>query len=173
MRLVNVAITRARGKVVVLADRNWLTANARREQNPLLWDLIADRPPAQRLPVEPPPTDGAARVESEIERLLFEAMGDHPQLQTVELQYRILDAEGAVVSRADFAFPGIRYAIYCDGAQWHLREARWHRDLSQRNKLTELGWTFSVYSGRDVKRDAPGCARQIAETLRQRLGDRP
>ncbi|MCI0612176.1 DUF559 domain-containing protein, partial [bacterium] len=73
------------------------------------------------------------------------------------------------VSRADFAFPEIKYAVYCDGKQWHLKEDRWQRDLRQRNKLTELGWIFLVFTGSEIYRNADECAAQVLKTYRKRL----
>lgn len=40
VRLVNVAITRARGKLILLADRKWYQMNVHRSENPLLWDIL-------------------------------------------------------------------------------------------------------------------------------------
>lgn len=40
MRLVNVAITRARGKLIVIADRTWCRESVARDENRLLWDLV-------------------------------------------------------------------------------------------------------------------------------------
>jgi superfamily I DNA and/or RNA helicase len=40
VRLVNVAISRARGKLIVLADVEWYRINMQREDNPILWDVV-------------------------------------------------------------------------------------------------------------------------------------
>jgi len=40
VRLVNVAVTRARGKVILLANREWHRNHASRQENPLLWDML-------------------------------------------------------------------------------------------------------------------------------------
>ena len=109
------------------------------------------------------------KTESPIETALFDAIATCPKLSTVKSQFVIRDRAGQPVSRADFAFEELRYAIYCDGRQWHCREDRWERDLRQRNKLTELGWVFSVFTGRDINRDAKGCAAQVLETYSARL----
>ena len=108
------------------------------------------------------------RTESPIEEALLTAMLRHQELISVETQYRIRDEQGRIVSRADFAFANIKYAVYCDGKQWHLREDRWHRDLRQRNELTALGWVFSVFSGKQINKDAEECAAQVLRTFRRR-----
>jgi very-short-patch-repair endonuclease len=166
LRLTTVAITRAKGKVVVIADRKWYQAGAKREDNPLLWDLIVG-PGINHIFVDPPSPEGSRgqNQESPIERALREAMSEHDVLSDIEQEFRIRDESGFVVTRADFAFPKFKYAIYCDGAEWHLKHDRWQKDLRQRNKLTELGWRFSVFPGRAILQDSKTCAVQVAKTL--------
>jgi hypothetical protein len=169
LRLVNVAITRARGKVVIIADRTWFQRVARREHNPLLWDLVVCAETDWHLRAAPP--IAASRVggcESPIEEALLAAMREHTALAGVVTQFEVRDEGGHLVSRADFAFPHLRYAVYCDGAEWHLRPDRWQKDWRQRNKLTELGWIFTVFTGTQVKRDPGGCARQVLMTYERR-----
>lgn len=173
-RLVTVALTRARGKCIILADRTWCADNVKREDNPLLWDVILGRSHAQPVIVTPAhqPLLGeglpSQRVESPIEQILLDAMLDYAELSEVKTQHHIRDGDGRIVSRADFAFPGIKYAVYADGAAWHLKHGQWQRDLRQRNRLTELGWTFSVFSGTDIKHNPEGCAQQVLATWRSR-----
>ncbi len=168
MRLVNVAVTRARGKVVIIADRTWMRNAFTSEQNQLLWDLTAGSGTDGVLVVNSPSGGPVQQhTESPIEKLLLDAMREHPELDGIKTQHRILDEGGALVSRADFAFPDIKYAVYCDGAQWHLREARWQRDIRQRNRLTKLGWAFSVFTGSDVTRRPAECAEEVLDTYRR------
>jgi very-short-patch-repair endonuclease len=174
LRLVNVAITRARGKLIVIADKDWCSRANIKTHNSLLHRLIFGSPAAPEIAVIPADEDASRRrsldrkTESPIEELLLDEMSRHEELAGVETQFLIFDDCGTIVSRADFAFPEVKYAVYCDGRQWHLREDRWHRDLRQRNTLTELGWAFSVFSGRDINRDAHACAIKILETFRRR-----
>lgn len=175
IRLVNVAITRAKGKFVLLADKAWCKLAFTRHDNPILWDLIMEREMEERLqvsqPIDPSVDDierQRNKLESPIEQALFEAMLKHAKLTKVATQYIIRDEAEKIVSRADFAFPEIRYAVYCDGKQWHLKEDRWQRDLRQRNKLAELGWIFSVFTGSDINRKLDECVEQIAKTYGSR-----
>jgi len=62
--------------------------------------------------------------------------------------------------------------VYCDGRQWHLREDRWQRDCRQRNRLAELSWVFSVFTGSDIYRNPSECVAQIRRTYRGRLESR-
>lgn len=49
LRLVNVAISRARGKLIVLADVNWFRRALKRSDNSILWDLLIRRAADRRL----------------------------------------------------------------------------------------------------------------------------
>ena len=173
IRLVNVAITRAKGKLVVLANKVWCSQAFKSANNPLLWELIMGRGTAERLRVVPPRNIGVVerrnKLESPIEEALFEAILKHAALADIEPQYVIRDDKKNVISRADFAFPELKYAVYCDGKEWHLREDRWQRDWRQRNKLTELGWSYSVFTGTDIYRNPDECAFIIADTYHARL----
>ena len=172
IRLVNVAVTRAKGKLIVLADKTWCKRAFEPTDNPILWELIMGHGAIERLQVAPPVSidieKQREKLESPIEQALFEAMRKHADLASVETQHVIRDKTESPVSRADFAFPALKYAVYCDGKQWHLREDRWQRDWRQRNKLTELGWIFSVFTGSDIHHNPDECAVQVAETYRSR-----
>lgn len=175
-RLATVAVTRARGKCIVIANRAWCQTHMERADNPLIWDMVVGSKPEVRMAVLPPHTDPKSKkrpglVESPIEAMLLEALVEHPELRArdVQVQYSIYDEGSRIVSRADFAFPEAKYAVYCDGAQWHLQRNRWQRDLRQRNKLTELGWIFSVFSGSEIYRDAKACAKQVWDTYKTRI----
>lgn len=173
LRLVNVAVTRARGKLIIIADKEWCSRTNLDAHNSLLFRIIFGSASSQHINVLPAEVatesrDGYQQTESPIEKALFDQLTLHKELAGVRTQFLIIDGQGAIVSRADFAFPAIKYAVYCDGRQWHLREDRWYRDLRQRNTLTELGWAFSVFSGRDINRDARACALKVLETFRRR-----
>lgn len=163
-RLVTVACTRARGKLVILADINWCRRILLRDANPILADIVFGRSPQ---PVSPP-REGGSEVnqtvcESPIEVALLKAMHEIGSLSNVVPQYRIRNQQGTIVSRADFAFPEMKLAVYCDSAQWHLREDRWQTDIRQRNELQEMGWSFQVYTGREINRNPQECAQKVAK----------
>jgi hypothetical protein len=163
-RLVNVAITRARGKLIVVADKRWCQFTNFQDENPILWDLVmGNNVNANVIKIDPGIT------ESPIEQMLYSALLNRQDtLSLIQPQYIICDENERIVSRADFAFPKLKYAIYCDGRQWHLVQDRWHRDIRQRNKLAELGWTFSVFTGQDIHQRLPSCIEQI-EKIYKRL----
>jgi very-short-patch-repair endonuclease len=173
IRLVNVAITRAKGKFIIIADKKWCQKHFRREENSLLWDLIFEHKSGKLINVAPPlDIDFRKRnkLESPIEELLFDKLSENKRLaKNIQPQYFINDENNNTISRADFAFPDINYAVYCDGKQWHLRQDRWQRDWRQRNKLTELGWIFSVFTGSDIQNHTDACVSQIEKTYLSRL----
>jgi very-short-patch-repair endonuclease len=170
VRLATVAITRAKGKLIVLADRTWCAdpRNFERATNPVLWDLIVKASSSEILPVIPFPPfivdKRRAKTESPIETTLYDEMMLHADMEHLVAQHPIQDQNGLLVSRADFAFPELKLAIFCDGRHWHLREDRWQRDIRQRNRLAELGWTFLVFTGKEIIRDPSGCVAVIQAT---------
>lgn len=173
IRLVNVAITRAKGKFIIIADKKWCEENFTREENPLLWDLVLEHNRSKLINVAPPLdidlNKKRSKLESPIEELLFNKLSANKKLvKKIQTQYIINDESKNIISRADFAFPDIKYAVYCDGKQWHLNQDRWQRDWRQRNKLTELGWVFSVFTGSDVHNHTDECVSQIEKTYLSR-----
>lgn len=187
-RLVNVAMTRARGKLIILADRTWCERCRIHEANPLLAKTVLNSLPEDRIrvvshrasrnpddwgsvPIDPSsPLFQVNQSESPIEERLRSAMLRLPALaKLARQQVRIRNGLGEIITRADFAFPTLKYAVFCDGRMWHAVENRWHADLRIGTDLTELGWSCSRYSGQQINRDATTCAAQIERTLRARF----
>jgi very-short-patch-repair endonuclease len=173
MRLVNVAITRARGKLVIIADKQWLQRTQIYNRG-LLWTIFFGprAKPAScvvkplQLGRETPSNNLEGTPESPIEEMLASALRTKmtgPQI--LVLQHRIKDESGKIVSRADMAFPEERLAIFCDGARYHLEPNQWKRDLRQRRELTRLGWRFLAYSGSEIVHDVQHCVRDIMSHL--------
>ena len=165
MRLVNVAITRARYKVIILAGKEWFRRSVNREDNPLLYNLILERPGDEEWPVIPAQPEVEYVTESPIEENLLNAMMANPSLSSVKTQVKIYSEDRRIISRADFAFEDIKLAIYCDGAQWHCKENQWRKDIRQRNKLSLEDWQYLVFTGREINNDSEKCADQIARKV--------
>ena len=175
-RLVNVAVTRARGKLVLIAHSRWMRER-NRERAGKLWDflfpdgLILSREkidiPRRKLDEQPATAfDGSGAPESPIEELfLLELQRRREELPPFVLQHRIVDSEGQVVSRADIAFVDQKLAVYCDGARYHLQKDQWERDLRQRRKLTALGWRFLAFSGSEIVSDVSRCVDDVVATV--------
>lgn len=140
LHLVNVAVTRARRRLVVVGDREACLASPG-----VLRDL------AQYV------TDlEAGNFRSPLERRLFEALiAAGIRVQTgVEAEGYQLDL--AVVES------DCRLDIECDGAAFHrgLRV-----DALRDEQLQRAGWRIVRLSGREIQRDLEGCVRRIKELL--------
>jgi very-short-patch-repair endonuclease len=174
LRLVNVAVTRGRGKLVVIGDRAWILEKSTAAEAGLLRTLFAGDGVAETIRVVPPrPTSGfrggnGPAPESPIEELLYTALrkrrNDIPQ---VVLQHVIVNQNRRIVSRPDFAFTGERVAIFCDGARYHLQKDQWRRDQRQRRGLVALGWRVLVFTGAEINEDAEACVDEIVRCLRE------
>jgi very-short-patch-repair endonuclease len=171
MRLVNVAVTRARGKLIFIAHKDWVHES---EPNQLgvLWNILfgsSARPSV--CTVIPPIEDrsGAGEYggvpESPIEELLFAELRKRSrELPAFTLQHRIREEHGRIVSRADVAFAGCKLAIFCDGARYHLQPNQWQRDLKQRREVTRLGWRVLAFTGSEITANVASCVDQIVRT---------
>ena len=172
MRLVNVAVTRARGKLVLIAHKDWL-----RQQNStqlgILGSILFGASSQPRIcTVIPPNVDFRADrpdipgPESPIEQTLVDELRKRAsELPPFVLQYRIFNENERIVSRADIAFVPQRVAVFCDGAEFHLQQNQWQRDIRQRRELTRLGWTVLPFTGREITRDVGACADDIVRLL--------
>lgn len=173
MRLVNVAVTRARGKLVLIAHKEWVYQSDPTQVG-VLWNILfgTSARPAECTVIPPAEDDATPReeyggvTESPIEELLFVELRRRQQdLPRFTLQYRITEERGRIVSRADVAFVSERVAIFCDGARYHLHPHQWQRDLKQRRELTRLGWRFLAFTGSEITADPGGCVDQIVRTI--------
>jgi hypothetical protein len=187
-RLANVAITRARGKLIVLADRGWCERCQIQNSNPLLASVILGCSPDQRVrvvsPAPPPPRESSRgtpidpasplfrvnRSESPIEERLRNAMLQSPILaELARQQVYVYNESGRIITRADFAFPEFKHAVFCDGRMWHVIEGRWQSDIRIGADLAEMGWSCARYSGRQINRDVSICISQIERTIRTKF----
>jgi len=122
----------------------------------------------------PQPTEGpewdearAERCESPLELQLLRAMRE-AGLPEPEKQYRVENAQGAVITRADFAYPDQRVLVYVDGLAFHSALSQRLHDSRQTNELQTMGYSVLRFLGPEVYRDAAGCAEQIRPALNSR-----
>lgn len=162
LRLVNVAITRARRQLIVIADQEWHRRKCKSAENSLLWNLITNRPEDQVWHVTP--LDERAprtKYESTYEARLGEAFAADNQFECMTAQYRICREDATLISRADFAAPDLKYAVYVDGPAYHLTPGAWRRDRRLRSELKEAGWAVSVFSTFDVTENIQRCLDEV------------
>ena len=175
MRLVNVAVTRARGKLILIAHKAWVHQNDPGQMGILWTILFGPSPRPQTCIVVSPNVNFRAdhpdtpAPESPIERKLVDELSKRQQqLPSFTLQHRIFDEHQRIVSRADIAFVPEQIAVFCDGAQFHLQPHQWQRDLRQRRELSRLGWTVLAFTGREITHDAHACADDIERLIATR-----
>lgn len=151
-RLLNVAVTRAKSKFVIICNSKWCKEHT--SETHLLRDMISDALPRTEVRIV---EKDSSYVESELEKLFraaFESVQGHEKYGMKE-QYEIKDGNGVLITIADFAFPDRKIAIYCDGKRWHLGDAHiWEMDIRKRNTLTLLGWKFFVFTWKQLTQDA-------------------
>lgn len=59
-----------------------------------------------------------------------------------QLEYRIVDDNGAHVLQTDLAWPRLKKAWELDGLQWHFGRSDVERDRRKRNRAKSLGWNI-------------------------------
>jgi ATP-dependent helicase YprA (DUF1998 family) len=75
------------------------------------------------------------------------------------------DGNPRPVTVIDFAWPGQKVAVFCDGWQNHHTAERRAADKAKRDALAADGWTVLSFWGGQIIRDARGCAREILSHL--------
>lgn len=139
--LVNVAITRARRRLVVVGDRE-----ACLQSRGVLRDLaqyVVDL------------EEGGFR--SPLERRLYEAL--RAEGVEVEVGVKVDDFRLDLAVRRGSTMLDIE----CDGAAFH-RDRR--ADAIRDERLRKAGWRVVRFSGRDIQRDVTRCVREVVELLR-------
>lgn len=170
---MNVAFTRAKGKLVVIADREWCAKAMETESNVLLRQLVLQDQSVARMDVLPPAgLRGTTRKPGCVgERLLAEAICRRPQLSGWESGFILRDAGGTPLVSADIAFPARKLAVYVDGSRWSILTGDWRRECRQRRLLVDAGWNFAVFSIGEVHQDPDACAEEIEHLLRAHAGN--
>ncbi len=82
-------------------------------------------------------------------------------------QYEVHD-RGRLIARLDFAFPSQRVGIEADGADHHLRPARWDRDHARRNALIAAGWVCLVVTWKHLHREPERLVDELRAVLEAR-----
>jgi len=80
-------------------------------------------------------------------------------------QSEIQNARGAMLTRADFAYPDKRLLVYVDSLAFHTALSQRLHDSRQTNELQTMGYRVLRFLGPEVHRDAAGCARQVEAAL--------
>lgn len=174
LRLVNVAFTRAKGKLVVIADRAWCKKTMATETNALLQKLILHDQNVVRLNVMPP-ADLIGQSHRPFgclaEEKLLDALCRRSDTRDAKAGFIVQGHEGSPLTSVDIAFPAAKFAVYIDGPRWNQLGDEWRRESRKRHLLMELGWTVTVFSVGEVHADVMACAEEVAMLARpHRIG---
>ena len=171
LRLVNVAITRAKGKFILIANRDWCGKTLEREDNPLLWELVTGSGEVACLDVLPrlqkPPVSANPAMNS-----LIYALSVRRLSSTMKTNHVILDEAKLPIGQADIAFLELKLAVYCDGSHWNYRENSWRRGERHRQFLVEQGWSFCVFTRAEIENDVTECADIVRDVHFALLADK-
>ena len=170
LRMVNVAFTRAKGKLVVIADQEWCRKVMQTGSNALLRKLVCD-PNIARIDILPRPDLNTQRPLPQgcyADELLHDALCRYSGL-TFSSNYMVRRSDGTEAASADIAFLDVKLAVYIDGPRWNRLGSTWQSDWRQRHKLSEIGWTLAVFSIAEVHQDVDAVAEEIVRIYQSRL----
>lgn len=156
-RLVERAVTSARRRGV---DVGFLHETVDRLHRPGPSGTGVLRRVLDRIPFE------GAVTESWFEDLLARCL-EHPDIGRVEPQYRIVDADGSVVARVDFAIPSVRLAIEAHSREFHFGPRAESLDEQRDVRLATLGWEV-IYVGWHQAKQPADVAAAVAGVVRAR-----
>jgi len=142
--------------LLVSSDREIYDLNPAEFVDPVgyAWTLERLQHIGARFSLGPAP-DGMPPL-TPIESLLYYAMRDQGLAPIA--QY------GIGKYRADFAFPGVRLVVECDGRPWHDPD----RDRQRDAILRRMGWEPIHFSGSEIVRDPKSCATAVANEANRR-----
>jgi very-short-patch-repair endonuclease len=114
-------------------------------------------------------------------RLLLGQLGDGAAAQSERMLHELLrragirgwtgnyevTVSGQVIAVIDVAFEAEMVAVELDGYAFHSDAARFRRDRSRQNQLTELGWTVLRFTWADLTERPAYVATTIANVLRR------
>jgi len=73
--------------------------------------------------------------------------------------------------RADFAFPGSKVVVECDGHEYHDRTKEQAAHDRKRDRYMQMdGWMVLRFTGAEIHADAVACAEDVLLAISRRLG---
>lgn len=151
-RLINVAATRAKCKLIIVMNRSHFFQRGVETYNPLLFQIMTT---AEVLEIRDDPSLFEDRMSDTKYEKAFrdEFLRQHEFHKThgsiypmFTQQFDILDDSGRIITRPDFAFPEEKRAIFIDGKSVHIFNIEnYISDCGKRSKIKEMGWKSEVY----------------------------
>jgi very-short-patch-repair endonuclease len=78
-------------------------------------------------------------------------------------QFRVRDARGRFVCRADFAYPDRHLLIELDSEAFHMDRNTFQRDRDKQNRALALGWTTLRFTWSDLTKRPDQAIRLLAD----------
>jgi Protein of unknown function (DUF559) len=137
-----------------LWDRLHEVARPGRNGTRLMRSLLEARDPAFA-PAE-------SRLELMLKRLIERSGLPMPIAQ------HVVETEGRVVARVDFAYPREKVVLEAQGYAYHHGRRRWERDQERLSELTALGWVVLYVTSVQMKHHPDRVIERILTTLGRR-----
>ena len=162
LRMVNVAFTRAKGKLILIADKKWCMKTMQTEPNQLLKQLVSDATIAH-IDILPPGLEEQPSLYAGClaETMLWNALCRKDGDMRIVLNHILRAPDGTACVCADIAFPDANLAIYLDGPRWNRLGNLWQIDGRQRHRLREMNWAFAIYSIAEIHDNVDAVADEI------------
>ena len=105
-------------------------------------------------------------TESALEDEFLRVLADS-ELALPHAQFVVRDEAGALVCRADFAYPDSNLLVELDSEAHHLDRVSFRRDRSKQNRATTLGWTVLRYTWWDLVEEPWRVCAEVRSALGQ------
>jgi len=80
-------------------------------------------------------------------------------------QYEVVDDEGRLIARVDFAYPAASVAIELDSERYHMDRITFRGDRRKQNQAVVIGWTLLRYTWWDVVEEPWRVCNEITAAL--------
>jgi very-short-patch-repair endonuclease len=130
--------------------------------SPATESLTSSRPQTLKNRNSPIPTATQPEA-SPAEKSFLAAWTEYAATQSLKIE---LTPEYEILSgryRLDFAHPGSKSAVEIDGFAAHSSTEQIANDRRREREITQLGWRFVRFGGKEITKDVYGC---VAETYR-------
>ena len=174
LRLINVATTRAKAKLVLVVNCRYFYELGIKESNPLLYRILDSN---QKIVMSDTPLL-FDRSDTKWEQKFMDAFQSEwrerrfrTKKYPLPIQHHKILLQGAIpYTKPDFAFPEYKIAVYVDGASTHFYSKDiWERDYPIRNRLRLDDWIVLQYTNSRITNNCRDCIDEVFEILKKRI----